>query len=786
MKPRSHMSANSFKKSGCGLFPGMRQSSTELCDVAGGIVHRGNVVGPFGVIPLGTSMAENSVETGSVSTSLVGMPQGISMPNVEQWVQDQNALHHLQQQAIDGSHASCYPMRCSSIGPNPVSPTSMCSGVGVMGVPHNIIGDPGFPIMDPSYEFNPDAVGPGGSISMPLMNLSHNKVPNESLMPEQLKNRSEKLTVLSKLKGSLEMHGLLDSENPGSMYGMSSQQHTLMAHQQQQRMMSQHPGMMFSGLPHPGMMSPQHQQYLMQQQAVHMEGSYPPGHQANFCGAHGVSPGISSDMTQMQARQAWMRMQQDYYESRVQQRSHQHQMMLMGGGISGPPPPYYSEIGNKPGQHVRPGPIGIPESPTSPGMLGNDPIALFSATSLSRTGMTIDPRGMDVIGPPGFDPSSPGQPPHSMAEQMMLEMATQGHMLSGAAAASGLPVAQAGQIGQGHTFGSGCIIDGPAQSGRKSVSGTQVTLHRAGNPEQFTPDPLVSCISGNCQQPPPYAQAHKRKRDDSDDLFKNLQPTPSPTQLSYLNQFEGQELTITKQLNTAYRESASLGASCAGGLPMVPHDPNSVPPSTLSLGSQYSSPSNNNPAVQSPMPQCTSGGAAPVPPCMRNPMSNSSQTSSTGHLGSPASIQHPPGPSPLQGAGMRLSHFDSASSGISCASSVTGFRAAISSSPSILVAVGAKPHPHSQHSQPLAPIPFQHQMQHMSHQHPHMAMAVIGETPGPSPLSNITSASLAHLAKDVDNLTSEMTLNMLQGGPFHSVQVQGQLGNGSNTSTFNK
>jgi hypothetical protein len=38
-------------------------------------------------------------------------------------------------------------------------------------------------------------------------------------------------------------------------------------------------------------------------------------------------------------------------------------------------------------------------------------------------------------------------------------------------------------------------------------------------------------------------------------LYKNLQPTPSPQQINYnLNQFEGQELTITKQLNAAYRE----------------------------------------------------------------------------------------------------------------------------------------------------------------------------------------------------------------------------------------
>ena len=90
-------------------------------------------------------------------------------------------------------------------------------------------------MVDSLYEFNPDAVGPGGAVSMPHMNLSQNKVPNESLTSEQLKHRSEKIGQLTKIKGSLEMHGLLDSGDMG-MGGPMSRQQSMMS--QQQAMMS--------------------------------------------------------------------------------------------------------------------------------------------------------------------------------------------------------------------------------------------------------------------------------------------------------------------------------------------------------------------------------------------------------------------------------------------------------------------------------------------------------------------------------------------------------------------
>lgn len=47
-----------------------------------------------------------------------------------------------------------------------------------------------------------------------------------------------------------------------------------------------------------------------------------------------------------------------------------------------------------------------------------------------------------------------------------------------------------------------------------------------------------------CDQPP------KTPNNQFTDKEPNLMPVPSPQQISYLNTFEGQELTIQKQPNT--------------------------------------------------------------------------------------------------------------------------------------------------------------------------------------------------------------------------------------------
>lgn len=208
-------------------------------------------------------------------------------------------------------------------------------------------------------------------------------------------------------------------------------------------------------------------------------------------------------------------------------------------------------------------------------------------------------------------------------------------------------------------------------------------------------------MSGSSSKPPPsYAQSQKRKRNDlEEELYKNLQPTPSPQQINYnLNQFEGQELTITKQLNAAYREP--------------------IPPSDQS----------QNHSSQNQVPHSPMHG----PGSNRGPMSNSSQTSSVGPMSSPGPLT---GPNATFGASMRLSHFEPLSN------------------PSMSSSVG--PHISSGNG-------------------PHISSAKS------SSMSNITSASLANLAKGVEHLSNQMQQNMMQGGPFHSIQMQGQQGGAPN------
>ena len=91
----------------------------------------------------------------------------------------------------------------------------------------------------------------------------------------------------------------------------------------------------------------------------------------------------------------------------------------------------------------------------------------------------------------------------------------------------------------------------------------RLPVMRASNPKQFMPPTAnASCPA---KLPPSYAQAQKWKRsgDDMDELCKKLQPAPSPQEFSYLNQFDGQELTITKQVNHAYQDSSAPSPAAA-------------------------------------------------------------------------------------------------------------------------------------------------------------------------------------------------------------------------------
>ncbi|CAL1542898.1 unnamed protein product, partial [Lymnaea stagnalis] len=524
----------------------------------------------------------------------------------------------------------------------------------------------------------PGGYGPGSMMDMEnemMMgghlnpNISSSQVPDENLTLEQRQHRNKGLAQLTKIH---QMLMGVNGQHDGSQQPMGPDGHPGgpgmghpggpgmyhgpgMMSSQQQAMMSQQQAMMSQGgMMHPhGMMSPQHQ-HMMAQQGMSPYGPRGP-------------PGM--------AQQDWFQIQREYY----MEKQHRIQHMAANRGMD---PDSMGMYGGPPDM-CRPPHMGM--EPMPPGMHG------------------YPPHGMPSQGPmdPGFDPTMAGGMPPVMGP--------------------GPP----GPSGPRHGPMRQSLMMGPNGMMPGMKGPNQVTLHRAGAPEQFNPEtmggvvPPVTATSGtnNSSKPPPsYAQAQKRKRgDDMDDSYTkgNLQQTPSPTKIQYnLSQFEGQELTITKQLNSAFvagnggDESNSTGPGLGGG-----------PIGTNPSGGHFNS------HTHSPLHG---------PGSNKGPHSNSSQTSL--HMANSPAVSTA-GPSPHQGpatphssstsnpgATMRLSHFD----------------------PTPLSnGVGSAPH-----------------------------------TPNPkssSSMSNITSASLANLAKGVENLSNQMQQNMMQGGPFHSIQVQGQM-----------
>ena len=185
-------------------------------------------------------------------------------------------------------------------------------------------------------------------------------------------------------------------------------------------------------------------------------------------------------------------------------------------------------------------------------------------------------------------------------------------------------------------------------------------------------------------------------------MYKKLQPAPSPQQFSYLNQFDGQELTITKQLNLAYQEQPTSSPS---------H------PTSTAAGDQLNpapSPMSSQAGTTGPL----SSAPSPMPPTSTTPGTNTSCTT-TSTSGNPPVTSSTAGitssaPSTTQSqGGARLTHYDPPANSTA---------------------------PSSKNS-----------------------------------MSNITSASLANLAKGVEHLSNQMQQNMMQGGPFHNIQIQGQM-----------
>ncbi|XP_060068266.1 trithorax group protein osa-like [Ylistrum balloti] len=676
--------------------------------------------------------------------------------SVQQWVDQQNA--HLQEQGYNfvpgmNPRAGNFPPSGNPGNPGMMGPWPQGGGPPQSSSPMN------YPVMPDGMPFDPEMMAMMGNPHLNNPNLLQQKVPNENLTPEQLKRREEHLTSLRKIQMMLfpeqqrqqQFGGPMPNSGPGGEM-MPEEMHQQMMQQQQGMMSSPHGPMMTSqeqmmmGSQNNGGMTSSQQQFMMSQGGPGQFGGQGPGPGSGPGGSGpgsgpggpgppghpGFGPHNMQNMTP--AQREWLRLQQEYY---MEKRRHQQQQiaqrmggqppnMEMPGASPGAPPSYYSTMaqkrGGSGGMSTSPntnGPIGSPPLMPPHGMDMPDHMGLFPPSAAQRRSSLSSMEQQSQMGmmSPIMSPSMPPGPGMNFDKAMMPHGPGGPGGPAGVEGGSGAPPhMHPGQPGGGPIQNKKSMQGGPRaghpeqfmqragnpehfvqraghpEQFMQRAGNPEQFVQRAGNPEQFHPEIAARSpsrtLSGSSKPPPSYAQAQKRKRDDMEELYKNLQPTPSPQQINYLNQFEGQELTITKHLNAAYREPNN---------PSDQSHPNAPFPSNQVAHSPMHGPSSN-----------------------KGPMSNSSQNSSGGPLSSPGPVNGP-GPSPnMSGANMRLSHFDPPSNNNSVSSA------------------------------PATP------------------------TSKASSMSNITSASLANLAKGVEHLSNQMQQNMMQGGPFHSIQMQGQ------------
>ena len=603
-----------------------------------------------------------------------GMKQGgpdNSMNTVAQWVQQQN--DNLQQQGVNFSPNSGNPpfsptgQNFGHGGPSPLGPWPSGQGPPPQGMhsPEFMIeqNGPGFPEGRPGFNL---MVGGGPS------NLLQNKVPNENLTQEQLHKREESLANLRKIQQMLfpdqQRQDGMTPNGPGRPMGPPG-------------MIGPDKGPMGPGMmPGGPMMSPNQQ---MMGGGPDMPPMGPDGQ---------MGPQLPPNWDNMTpAQREWFKLQHEFYINKrrkiqIDQMKRMEDMQRMQMGMRsgapcgpGPPPPYMR----------RPGiPMGA-ASPTSP----NGP-------------------HLGSSGHPSPAPSDPfilhGGPRHPMMGPRM----------------PGYDPAMDPNMSPGMF-----MRDDPRA---QHPGGKMPMIHMAGNPEQFTPDasggPGMPQSNASGDKPPPsYAQAQKRKRssgDDMDDLYKKLQPAPSPQQFSYMNQFDGQELTITKQLNAAYKDNDK----------------------SPTAQSQSSTTENISKSVQSPKPSIT-----PTQNDQNAPATTMSSTAS------PHPVSSVPTPSTPTSTALNTP-----------AETVQPDTLVSQSIQNIQQNTQQPPQLNLQHN-------FQQQPPNNTQRLSHFDSNPVSAANNKAAINNITSASLANLAKGVEHLSHQMQQDMMQGGPFHNIQIQGQM-----------
>ncbi|XP_048000273.1 collagen alpha-1(I) chain-like [Leguminivora glycinivorella] len=176
----------------------------------------------------------------------------------------------------------------------------------------------------------------------------------------------------------------------------------------------------------------------------------------------------------------------------------------------------------------------------------------------------------------------------------------------------------------GHGGGGGGVQMPMSAEASRAGSGLNSPAHKPG-PKQDAPEILeklddgvfvrtLQCLAAQ-QQKNQAAGGHKEP---------SLMPVPSPQQISYLNQFEGQELTIQKQPNTSLKDngppsnsggqtpqSSSNQKSPAGMMPGTPEPHSSLSEQRAGRFSLEQSPGFNNP--QTPTSQGNKCGQGEIP-----------------------------------------------------------------------------------------------------------------------------------------------------------------------------
>jgi len=472
------------------------------------------------------------------------MGGGSALANVELWVQQQNAT--LQEGPFSPSFGpTSQPMpaghRTRSNGGDGMPPRC-CPGPHIPGAEFGP--GPGDPMFGPQ-----PPPGYGLEHQHMMRNMAGARVPDENLTPEQLQRREEQLAQLQKIKQMLfpEKQGggpgfeggppprYAGCPPPGMYRGpvppdAEMPPHHHMMGQPPQRFL--HPG-------GPGMMVPPGgimDQPVPPDGMIMMGGMGPPPF-----GEHGLPP--NWDMMTNEERE-WFRLQQEYYMEQRQKR--QIQLQQMAGGQQ-PPPGFFGDMPRQP-----PGRTSGPLSPVSPSFSGaspNDPQGYFFQGQ-PPPGMSFPP------GRPNFPPNGPGAGPPNFNPEFA-------HHPDAGGSGAGFP-----------PYGNPMMMQepGPFPGGRfPPMCNPSKPKRKRGN--------SAACMPCPGDRP-------------GDDIFRHLQPAPSPQQFCSLNLFDGQELTITKQLNEAYQGPTASSSPAT-------QPPSSTPPTTAP--SRKKKKSNNDVRVKSEM-----------------------------------------------------------------------------------------------------------------------------------------------------------------------------------------